>query len=200
MHISTSVDINLEALWVEVLSDDENALRLIHRTIFSPLLQYAETLLNDQQLADDAVQEVFIKAWIKRTKTGPLGNVKAYFFALIRRHCLNLLRNNKVTIKRRSLWKAEQPLISFSAEDIIVEHEEADALKIQIQDLLNQLPPRQREVIYLKYFNNMEYKQIALILGIGYQSVVNHSFKAIHFLKSAIKLPGIFLWVNHLLA
>jgi len=153
MQIDSLSDKNLEDLWLLVLADDPEALRQIHRQLFGRLYQYASNLLSDDLQADDAVQEIFIKAWIQRSRIGALKNLNAYFFTLMRRYCLNVIRNKKVADSRLLRFQKTEPVITFSAEDILVEKEFADGVREKINDLLNGLPPRQKEVIYLKYFS-----------------------------------------------
>jgi RNA polymerase sigma-70 factor (ECF subfamily) len=193
MQIDSSSDKCLEDLWLEVLGDNPNALQLIHRELFSRLYQYSTNLLTDDLQADDAVQEIFIKAWIQRKKIGPLKNLNAYFFTLMRRYCLNVIRNKKVADRRLIRFQKTEPVITFSAEDILVEKEVANGVREKINDLLNGLPPRQKEVIYLKYFNDMNNAEIAEVLEIQYQSVVNLSHKAITYLKANLKFRSLIL-------
>ena len=58
-------------------------------------------------------------------------------------------------------------------------------LKTSIQSSLAELSPRQREILYLKYYNNLDYIQISEVLEINYQSVINHVYKAIKKLRKS---------------
>lgn len=191
MQTDTKDIVPLQLLWDGVLRNEEEALRRLHHALYAQLLHYAAMLLQDENLAEDVVQEVFIKAWAVRQKTGKLVHVKAWFYTLLRRRVLNQLRNNKQGLRRIGLLAAQGPDIEFSAEDIIMRREQEADRRQQVRDLLNQLPVRQKEVIFLKYFKNLEYKDIANIMGINYQSVVNLAYKAISFLKAAWKNIGI---------
>jgi RNA polymerase sigma factor (sigma-70 family) len=67
----------------------------------------------------------------------------------------------------------------------VVRSEEYLSLQNKITALLNELPKRQKEVIYLHYFEEMDYNQIAAVMGINYQSVLNLTQKALQKLRSA---------------
>jgi RNA polymerase sigma factor (sigma-70 family) len=176
----------LEACWEQVLANDDRALKQIHAALYSPLLQYAETLLKDTGQADDVVQEIFIRAWALRKRIGPLQHVKAYFFTLLRRQVLNQIRDNKAGLRKMGILASQGPSIEFSAEDIIMKNEAETARREMVQQLLNQLPRRQKEVILLKYFHELGYPEIARIMRINYQSVINLAHKAIQFIKQSI--------------
>jgi len=178
---------NLQQCWESVLAGDTDALRVIHEHLYASLHHYAKSMLKDEALADDAIQDIFIKAWTQRDKIGKLQHVKAFFFTMLRRHNLNQLRSFKTRLLHLGLLTSSQDDIEFSPEDIVVRSEAENEDKARIGLLLNQLPKRQKEVIYLKYFEELDYKDIAVIMKINYQSVVNLAFKALQYLKTAIQ-------------
>ena len=114
---------------------------------------------------------------------GPLKKVKPYFFTALRRQVLNQLRN--LHLRELRIGALPRPDIDFSPEEIVVRNEEYLSLQAKIAVLLNELPKRQKEVIYLHYFEEMDYTQIAEIMGIHYQSVLNLTQKALQKLRSA---------------
>jgi len=147
------------------------------------LYDYALKLLQDSELADDAVQELFVKIWVKRGVIGTLRKVKPYFFTALRRQILNQLRN--LQLRELRIGALPRPDIDFSPEEIVVRNEEYLSLQTKIAALLNELPKRQKEVIYLHYFEEMDYAQIAEVMGIHYQSVLNLTQKALQKLRQA---------------
>ena len=73
--------------------------------------------------------------------------------------------------------------IVFSQEEIIIKAEVNAEKKRFVQNIINQLSKRQKKVIILKYYEEMEYADIAGIMNINYQSVVN----LVHSAKKAMK-------------
>jgi RNA polymerase sigma factor (sigma-70 family) len=169
--------------WMLALEGDTNAFHSIHGQLFRGLYDYALKLLQDAQLAEDAVQELFVKVWVKRAAIGPLQKVKPYFFTALRRQVLNHLRNRRSRELR--IGSLPRPDIEFSPEEIVIRDEEYATLQGKIAAVLNELPKRQKEVIYLHYFEEMDYTQIAEVMGIHYQSVLNLTQKALNKLRSA---------------
>jgi RNA polymerase sigma factor (sigma-70 family) len=173
----------LQHWWLLALEGDTRAFHSIHGELFRGLYDYAVKLLQDGQLADDAVQELFVKVWVKRGVIGPLQKVKPYFFTALRRQVLNQLRNRR--LREMRIGGLPRPDIDFSPEEVFVRNEEYLSLQAKIADLLNELPKRQKEVIYLHYFEEMDYTQIAEVMRINYQSVLNLTQKALRKLRSA---------------
>lgn len=169
--------------WLLALEGDTHAFQSIHGELFRGLYDYALKLLQDGDLANDAVQELFVKVWVKRSVIGPLQKVKPYFFTAMRRQVLNQLRN--LHLRELRIGGLPRPDIDFSPEEIVVRNEEYLSLQAKIAAVLNELPKRQKEVIYLHYFEEMDYTQIAGIMGIHYQSVLNLTQKALQKLRSA---------------
>ena len=180
----------LERLWSLTLKGDTDAFRDIHRELFKGLYNYALKLLQDGELANDAVQDLFVKIWVRRESIGAVQKVKPYFFTALRRQVLNQLRNHQ--IRELHIGGLPRPDIDFSPEEIVVRNEEYENLQNKIAALLNELPRRQKEVIYLRYFEEMDYSQIADVMGIHYQSVLNLTQKALQKLRSADLLSMLF--------
>lgn len=188
----------LEDWWVQTLEGDSHAFHAIHRELFNGLYSYALKLLGDGDLANDAVQELFVRIWIRRSTIGSLEKVKPYFFTALRRQSLNQLRN--LHLRELKISSLPKPDIGFSPEEIVVRNEEYLTLQNKIAALLNELPKRQKEVIYLHYFEEMDYAQIAEVMGIHYQSVLNLTHKALRQLRAAdmlsvlLSLSALYRW------
>jgi RNA polymerase sigma factor (sigma-70 family) len=78
--------------------------------------------------------------------------------------------------------------IQFTAEEVITNQETAIFKNENLSLLLNKLPNRQKEAIYLKYYSGLKATEISEIMGINYQSVVNTLHKAIKSLKEEISI------------
>jgi RNA polymerase sigma-70 factor (ECF subfamily) len=184
----------LEVWWQQSLEGDTDAFHRIHGELFQGLFNYSLKVLQDSELAGDAVQELFIRIWMKRSTIGVLRKVKPYFFTALRRQILNQLRN--LRLRDLKIGSMPQPDIDFSPEEIVIRKEEYGSLQHRIVELLNALPQRQKEVIYLHYFEDMDYTQIAEIMGIRYQSVLNLTQKALQKLRSANLLTAFLLFLH----
>jgi len=185
----------LKFWWLQSLEGDADAFKSIHNELFDSLYNYAFKWLQDNDLAGDAVQELFIRIWTRRGAIGPVDKVKPYFFTVLRRQMLNQLRN--LQLKRMKISRMPQPDIDFSQEEMVIKNEERRSLRDKIMKLLNDLPRRQKEAIYLHYFEEMDYSQIAEVMGINYQSVLNLTQKALQKLRSA-DLLTILLMLSYL--
>ncbi len=171
----------LSKLWSEVCIGNQRSYTLIHQKLYRALYVYGNRMLNDDELTNDVIQDMFIKLWVRKELTGPLDNVKAYFFAVMRSLCFD-------SIKNRNAMKAKNASIEFldfqvSVEDESTQREEALKQKKAIEYALNRLPVRQREIIRLRFFESLDCAEIGVVTGIKYQSVVNHMYRAVQTLR-----------------
>jgi RNA polymerase sigma factor (sigma-70 family) len=82
--------------------------------------------------------------------------------------------------------------IQFTAEELITNKETDNFRTKNISKLLNKLPKRQKEAIYLKYYSGLKATEIAEIMNINYQSVVNILYKALKNLKEEVSILNLF--------
>ena len=177
--------VEFSKLWDDVCNGNQGAYATLHFHLYPGLFTYVKSILKDEDQANDLLQDMFIKLWLKKTSIGKIENVKSYFYTSIRSIALNHIRRTKLQdTKLASLIFAD---IQFSAEDVITERESNIRLKAVISNALNRLPPRQKEVIYLRFYESMDYNQIVDITGIKYQSVINHVHRAIQTLRDEFR-------------
>lgn len=170
---------DLTSSWHFVLQGDARAYASIHGQLHPVLYRYALAMLGNEDVAQDAVQEVFIRIWYKKDTIGLLQNVRAFFFTALRRQALNQLRG----LRSLQILPASEPDIEFSPEDILIEQEHVAERQLKISQYLNQLPRRQKEVIYLRFYEELSYTEIAEIMKVNYQSVINLAHKALTQLR-----------------
>lgn len=174
--------ISYEQLWSKVLQDDMQSLEKIYKKYYSDLFLYARKLSNDSNIAVDAVQDTFLYLWQHRKKIGLIHSLKSYLIRSVRNSCLLLIKN-KNKFKTLEEVNAQLQLIIQPSE--LQLRDNNVAMNIQIKKSLDDLSPRQREIIFLKFYSNLDYEEISKVLDINYQSVVNHVFKAIQKLRES---------------
>ena len=119
----------------------------------------------------DVIQEVLINIWEKRENLSEEVNVKAYLLSSFRRA---LHRKIKPDIRIVDLQDYHYGF-DFNAtvdNDIIISEDARRRLEF-IKDILNALSPRQKEIVYLRFFANMSREEIAQTLSIAPQTVSN---------------------------
>jgi len=173
--------------WKAFLHGNHHAFEQLFKHNYNALYHYALRFHHHEHLAKECVQQLFCQLWLSRERLSAVENVKAYLFKALRTY----LNRESVHLQRMTVLDNHRQPITFSPEDIIVEDESDTYRQKIVADTLNVLPQRQREVIYLKYYENMNYPEIADVLQINYQSVVNLVFRAIKRLRQEDQLRKI---------
>lgn len=144
---------------------------LLHRFEL-PLLQYATRILGDRDRARDVVQETFIE--LQRGERQQLDHAPAkWLFTVCRNRALNICRKEK-----RMTYLDEEILEKQESHDPApnehIEHEEAAGFLLRI---VATLPPRQQEVLQLKFQNDLSYQEISEItrLSVSHVGVLIHT-------------------------
>ncbi len=135
-----------------------------HRIVFSISLRF----LKDKQLAEDAVQDVFIKIWNHRHTIDMADNVLAFVTTITRNCLLNKLRKHKNEIIK--IAAASMQTISINQE----ETEFSFDWKMNLQMLdqcLKKMPPRKRQIFSLKIFSGLSNEEIAKELGLSVNTI-----------------------------
>lgn len=188
-----------KALWVAFKKGNRDALDTLFRSHYPSLYQYGLKIYNDALFIEESLQNFFLHLYDRRANLADLENIKPYLFKAYRR---SLIRNIENARKGRSIHKellTWYPDISFSADELLIQKEEQNYQKEILLEILNKLPNRQREVIYLRYYDNLQISEIAEVLSISYQGTVNTIHKAIKAIRNDDRLRLIKSFISHLI-
>ena len=186
---------NIEIIWKNFLSGNKEAFAFLYNKYIHSLYRYGAKICKDDSLVKDAIQEVFLDLYMKRekNKTNP-ENLKYYLILALRRNLIKKLkRNRKMTNEYQINGVLFEPV--YSIEQTIIKDEEESKQKKQIIDILNQLPAKQKEALYLRYNEAMEYDAIAKILGISVESVRKQVYRALKSIRDTFVNKSFLFWL-----
>lgn len=175
-----------DLLWKKMKTGDQQSFSVIFRFYYPKLYAYGLRLIPFQDLVRDQIQELFIHIWQNREGLGDISNLKAYLFISLRRRLFHsrLKRNDTEPIENFS-EKDQQSWLFETAEffdsDLI-----SSGVREQLIKNLNSLPVNQREIIFLRFSNQLTYKEIADIVQIREQSIKNNMPKILQKLGEGI--------------
>lgn len=164
-----------------IKKDDEYALKVLFDRYFIPLCSFSAKITNQNQLAEEAVADVFIELWKRRSYLDIKDNVKAYLFKMVRNISLNVIRKNSVLVDSFNEQEIKQFSISPEQEFITKEN------TASIEDLLFVIPEPAKTVFLMNREENFSYKEIADILKISVKTVESHMGKALKLLRLALE-------------
>lgn len=180
-----------QQLWQALQAGDKNALSDIYQQQVDALFRYGCQFTADQSLVQDCIQDLFIELWKNRTTIGVTDAIRQYLLVALRRKIIRQLQQQSGRQERAKLAVVQDDY--EAAPDFqILQTEEIQAQQQRIAGALALLSERQREVLYLKYFEELDYKLIAEMMGINYQSVRNTASAGIKALRGLLTLLLIF--------
>lgn len=175
------------ALWKKLKDGDQAALEKIYREQAVTLLRYGKKISKNEQLVEDAIQDLFIELWKNRQTIGETDSIKRYLLTALRRKVIRMLK--KQSKRNDQIEMEDLPFMATIAiDEQIMAKELSEERSEQLKIAMEQLSKRQKEGIYLKYFMEMDYEDIGEIMGISYQSTRNLVFNALKSLKSKMTI------------
>lgn len=173
-----------QKLWREMLAGDVTAFeQLINRT-YDLLFHYGTKFSGDRELIKDCIQDVFLGVWEKRSALNAEIPPKPYLLASLRRRLHRLASRLRMDCMD---YYNESDIVfdlEFNAEYQLIESENDRLLTSRMTEMLNELPKRQKEAVFLRFYNDMEREEIAMVMDIHPQSVSNLLQEAFKFIKS----------------
>ncbi|MCX6217364.1 sigma-70 family RNA polymerase sigma factor [Spirosoma sp.] len=170
------------SLWQRFRTGDAVAFdQLVHR-YFQQLYRYGVRLDTDDEYVKDCIQDVFVELWQRRNTVNETEFVKFYLLKSLRRRIF------RGRAKWGSGWESIQEdyrfEVEFSIESQLINQQSTHDQIRQLEALLNQLSKRQKEVIFLKFYQNLTHEQIAEVMSLNRQSVYNILHEALLRLRN----------------
>ncbi|WP_299709091.1 sigma-70 family RNA polymerase sigma factor [uncultured Tenacibaculum sp.] len=171
-----------EILWKSLKKGDLESFSVVFKKFYPSLHSYGLKISRDKSLTEDALQDFFVYIYEHKENLSDLQTIAPYLFASFRRFIIKIIqKKQKYTFIRHLDTNVVD--ISFTPEEFITTQESLTFRNKNLAKLINKLPKRQREVIYLKFNCNFKANEIAETMGINYQSVINTLHKAIKNLR-----------------
>lgn len=160
---------------------EKKGLQLLFKKYYRPLVLYALKFVRRQDIAEDIVQEVFIKFWEKKSFIAVDQHLRSYLYQAVHNHCLNSLEKNEnrriTSIPDYGEWAEEEHL----------DDSEWNQKLEEIYREIRKLPPRTQEIFLAVLFKNKKYKEVAEELHISVNTVKTTIARAMITLKNNLK-------------
>ncbi len=185
-------DENSARLWEAFRSGEAPALAALFEAYYAALFSYGLKLTGDEELVKDCIQNLFQKLWRRRSGIRAVLVVKPYLFKALRRH---LGDETKLLRQHRHLLPAytDSFEVTYSHEEFLIAQQTDKEHNARLLGALNQLSKRQREALYLKFFDDFSYERIAEVMSLNTQSVRNLVFNALKTLRKVMLVSSVLL-------
>lgn len=178
-------------LFAAIRDGDKEALSVLFLRYYAFLKHYGLRIAPAPELVEECIQELFIYIFEAYGRLGEVKQVKAYLFSSLRRRMIEKLTRER---RQKDIGR-DLPVftaIQFSSEDLHIQEESQDHLQQALTQALNELPWRQKEAIYLRYYNGLRTKEIAEIMGVANQTILNTLYQALKKIRKNKQLKKFF--------
>lgn len=161
---------------------DESALIELMRAYVAPLSRFAFHYVHSREIAEELVQDVFLRVWEHRTSLDPMTRIKSYLFIATRNSAISHLRHVRVERSRVDEDAGQDVIHSVTPQS------ELEGMELQqaVQKAVNALPERCRLIFNLHREEGLTYAEIASVLGISIKTVETQMVRALKTLRSRL--------------
>jgi RNA polymerase sigma-70 factor, ECF subfamily len=174
--------------WVSrIARGDIGAFEAMFNAYAAPLAAFAISLSHSQEVAEEAVHDVFFAIWNSRTRLDVRHSFRAYAYQAVRNRVTSHLRHSRTERRLRLVGAcADTALLERRAPDRADDRIEEHELLVLLARVVADLPVRNREVFLLVRQQHLCYAEAAQTLGITVKAVEAHMFRAFAALRAAV--------------
>lgn len=168
-------------LWESFRKGDRSAFATLFRTHYEQMLRYGGKFTGNASLLEDCIQELFIELWQSKSAV-PVISVRAYLLKSLK---YKLLKTYRKKLDIQSI-NGDEGGFEWSHENFLIAEQESAEKKQRVLKALEHLSSRQKEIIYLKYYQDLDYQEVSDIMNINYQAARNLLYQAIKSMRSLL--------------
>ncbi len=166
---------------LRIKSGDSTAFEEFFFTHCQPLIRFAHRFINDVTLAEDIIQDVFLKIWSNRQQLNPRLNIKSYLYVAVKNKALKQLRHQQ--IRRKVDEKLQFSLPRIPTPEEIFDTGEIESTVLQAME---ELPDKCRLIFSMNRFDRLTYSEIAEILDLSVKTIETQMGRALFYLRKRL--------------
>lgn len=161
---------------------DQQAFNFIFAAYYSSLCFFANRLIQLRPVAEDIIQEAFVKLWKLRKAFNCQQSIKAFLFIITRNACLNFIKQWERDKEKEEHWSMTVEVIEDDKLDQLTRSESL----VEVYEAVKGLPPECRKVITLYFVDGFRNPEIAKQLELSVHTVKNQKARGLYLLKKRL--------------
>jgi RNA polymerase sigma factor (sigma-70 family) len=170
-------------IWAAFISGNDSAFHSLYKQHYVGLINYATKLTADRDSANEHVIQMFLDLWEKQARLPLVNNVRSYLLSCLRRTILQTIRSEKLRQGKENYASKLNADEEGSYEDYLFSLQTQTSLKYKLARGMKKLTGRQKEILELKFYSNLDYDEIAVQCNISKRTAYNIVFNSIQILK-----------------
>jgi RNA polymerase sigma factor (sigma-70 family) len=175
-------------IWEACKAGNKDAYSVIYTAWYGRLFNYGKKFTDDEQLIEDSIQEIFTRFWFQKQKLGRVNELQGYLLVSFRNQLLKSVQKAKNTKYSGTEFEPENFELELSVDQVMINADHMYEQKINLEQALGKLTSHQKEAIFLKFYENLSYEEIANVFGISTKATYKLVARAVTELRQAYKL------------
>ncbi|GAB3262888.1 sigma-70 family RNA polymerase sigma factor [Larkinella harenae] len=180
-------------LWQAFREGDRCAFEALLRVYYQPLFEYGTQFLKDRDQLKDCLHDLLVNLWERRAFLNETQNLKLYLFKAFRHQIFKTKQKAGLLADLPNGDELENEADDY-AENLIIQDETSRENQLRVQHLIGQLTHRQREILHLRFYENLSNEQVADLLGISRPAAANLLYRTLKQFRESWQLLFLF-WV-----
>lgn len=178
--------------WKAFQAGDTAAFSHLYQRYSAGLYNYGAKFSRDKDLIKDCIQELFVQLWSFRNSIGNPSHIKNYLYKSFR----NLILKKVTQLQKNQDFDDEEDYefnVSLNVEEVLIDDERRKHISEQLQITISGLTARQREAIFLKFYEQLSYEEIAEVMGITVKASYKIMARSLDFLRNKLSKEDLLL-------
>lgn len=171
-----------EELWNALRDGQKTALSDIYNQEFQYLYNYGNKIFRRSDLVEDCIHDLFVELWKRHSSLGPTDSIRRYLATALRRKVVSVLKKESRSQSTDSFDQIPFD-VELAIDEIIISQEISEEQSLKLKEAFDKLTAKQKEILYLRFYQGLDYDQIAEVLDMKYQSLRNAVSRAIKNLR-----------------
>ncbi|WP_343533568.1 RNA polymerase sigma-70 factor [Pedobacter sp.] len=170
----------VESLQLMLEKGNTKAFTDFYTQYFKRLIIESDKYVKDIYVAEEIVQDVFLKIWERSADFTQIQSIKSYLYRSVINSSINYIN------RQRNLEQHHQKIADEFTEDQADQLDEENELIVCLFDEIEKLPPKCKEIFKMNRFERLKYREIAMKLDVSERTVENHIANALKLLREAM--------------
>lgn len=167
----------------KIRNGDRNAFNAFFRAHYAPMVNFCVRIVCDEDVAEDIVQQSFVRLWEKKEDIVVTVSLKAYLARMVRNAAINYLSRERERHKNNVDSDEIGSILDTGPYNILLGSE----IESRLEESLSSMPEKRREVFMLSRYDGLKNKEIAERLNISIKTVEGHMTKALETIRTALE-------------
>ncbi|WP_373511293.1 RNA polymerase sigma factor [Persicitalea sp.] len=171
-------------LWRDFQAGDQAAFESLYQNHIQLLIAYGRKITTDHNAIQDCIQDLFVELWESRQTIAYAQSARHYLLKALRYKIVRQIQLDQ----SETLEETHFPIEHDNAESQWLLSETSLRNSRRLNSAIGQLPKRQKEAIYLRYFEELSNEEVAQVMGVNYQSACKFIYTALKNLRERMQL------------